>query len=316
MPDERKKLKGYISFPILLLCIFALLIAASFLNLSALGYTENVYLSIIVLQLLIFMIPTIFYVKLRDENYLSGLRLKPFSASSALISLLFVFIILFGSILIKLFIYVFGYSSDNYALYSELIPSGNTGSMSAIYIILAAALVPAIVEEFIFRAVALSDYIKSGLGPISACVITSLLFSMLHFSPAQMPVYFFSGMALGLLTLICDSAITAMIVHFINNVLSLFFESYLQRLIKSGNAAALTFVAVVGLLLSLALTFFFLTRVYKKFGKEGKENPSYIRPDEPKANKNKKVLRAFISPTFILCIIVFIVYSVLKFTVL
>ena len=312
--DKKTKRKPLPSkyFPWLLVVIFLLLIASSRLNLSEMGYTENIYLSIIVIQMLIFMIPAVFYIKLRDINSMERLGFNPFPPSYVLLMLLFLGVMLFGSIAIKLIMYGFGYSSDNYSLYSELTPSGNTGSMATIYIVLAVSLVPAVVEEFIFRALAISEYLESNLGPVSVSVITSLLFAMVHFTPEQLPVYFFSGLVLAALTLLTGSVFPAMAVHFLNNLISLFFESYLQRLIKSGNATTLTFISIAGLILCIALSFFFLSRKFKAAGKSGKSDPDFIRPNEPKKNKRKNILYAISSPGFIMCVLIFIIYSILK----
>jgi sodium transport system permease protein len=82
--------------------------------------------------------------------------------------------------------------------------------------IIAAAAVPAVCEEFIVRGVLLRS-LATRLGALSAIVITSLLFGLMHVPLARMFPAAATGAMLAYITLASGSLIPAMVVHFLNN---------------------------------------------------------------------------------------------------
>ncbi len=85
-------------------------------------------------------------------------------------------------------------------------------------LLLAAAIVPALVEEIFFRGYVLSGVRR--LGPIVAVVVTSLAFAMLHHSVHRLAVTFSLGVVFALLSLRGGSIWPCVLAHLMHNGLS------------------------------------------------------------------------------------------------
>ncbi len=82
------------------------------------------------------------------------------------------------------------------------------------------AVLPAICEETAHRGLLLKG--QSGLGQKQALIISSLLFGLLHLNIEQFFYATIIGFFLGYISIICDSIYPAMIIHFMNNALSVY----------------------------------------------------------------------------------------------
>jgi membrane protease YdiL (CAAX protease family) len=106
-------------------------------------------------------------------------------------------------------------------------PPGGTGQLQTIVeqtplssTLLAIALLPAIVEELVFRGVFLRALAKRFV-PAAAIVIASIVFAVYHVLPAQIVSTFGLALALGYLTLRADSVVPAMVAHLLNNSIAI-----------------------------------------------------------------------------------------------
>ena len=84
------------------------------------------------------------------------------------------------------------------------------------------AVLPGICEETAHRGMLLRGL--SNLGRHKAVIISSLLFGLMHLNIEQFFYATIIGIFLGYLTLYCDTIYPAMIIHFMNNALSLFMS--------------------------------------------------------------------------------------------
>ena len=62
--------------PLLLVFVFALLYFVGFLPADRLGMDENPYLAVVVLELMIYAVPALFYCRLRGADFGARLRLR------------------------------------------------------------------------------------------------------------------------------------------------------------------------------------------------------------------------------------------------
>jgi membrane protease YdiL (CAAX protease family) len=106
-------------------------------------------------------------------------------------------------------------------------PPGGTGQLQTIVeqtplvsTLGAIALLPAIVEELVFRGVFVRALAKRFV-PVAAIVIASIVFSVYHLLPVQIVSTFGLALALGYLTLRADSAIPAIVAHLLNNAIAI-----------------------------------------------------------------------------------------------
>lgn len=97
-----------------------------------------------------------------------------------------------------------------------------------ILMFLTIAILPAFLEEYLFRGVILGSLRKFGDG--FAIILSSILFGLMHGNFVQLPVTFLMGLVLGALTVYTNSMLPAMILHFINNAIACVFEIAAQQI--------------------------------------------------------------------------------------
>jgi membrane protease YdiL (CAAX protease family) len=121
-------------------------------------------------------------------------------------------------------------------------PTGD-GLPAIIFSIIAMAINPAIIEEFMFRGVILGRLRK--FGEPFAIFVSAILFGLFHCNMFQMPYTFMDGLFWGFLVVKTNSMLPAMLLHFLNNlqcgVLGLVLNFY-------GEQAFCSFFAVLFLL--------------------------------------------------------------------
>ncbi len=115
------------------------------------------------------------------------------------------------------FIYVglFGMPEQNDMAFLEEYFAGVSPVMALIVI----ALIPAVCEELLFRGYLFSSF-KGKKGKVAAVIVTSILFSVIHFDMYKMAPLFIMALAFGYITAKTDSVVIPMIFHFINNSMS------------------------------------------------------------------------------------------------
>ena len=95
------------------------------------------------------------------------------------------------------------------------------GSWGAYFIcVLAMCIMPAVVEELVFRGTILKSLLdnrKKGSSDIAPILISSLLFALFHLNPAQLVYQFILGLVCALIYLKTRNLGYAILAHFINN---------------------------------------------------------------------------------------------------
>ena len=91
--------------------------------------------------------------------------------------------------------------------------------------LLVIALLPAILEETVFRGVIFGSMQEGGWGTLSAVLISGALFSLFHGNPEQTVYQFLCGAAFALLAQRAGSILPGMLAHFVNNALILTLEA-------------------------------------------------------------------------------------------
>ncbi|MDO4567723.1 MAG: CPBP family intramembrane metalloprotease [Clostridia bacterium] len=107
-------------------------------------------------------------------------------------------------------------------IYAQQIPAAATVWETVFYIAML-ALVPAVCEELLFRSVYVNSW--RGMGRWKVVLVTSAIFALAHMTPASIVSFFVIGAVLGLLTYETRSVYPAMIIHFINNTISIWLSS-------------------------------------------------------------------------------------------
>lgn len=307
------KLKRSLTAPLLVLVMYILLAVLNTLNINSLAQKDNVFLAVVIMQIIIFIFPGILYCKLKGKALVSSLRINPkLSPGKLWLSFTSFFVLVSGSSLIKLGLYSIGYHATQYSLYESYIPTSVSGFANVLYIVIAIALMPAVTEEFIFRGILLGEYTSMGCNKPLSISITALLFAMMHFNIYQLPVFFYGGMVLAFVTLVTDSVISAIAIHFLNNLFGLLFESRLLKMIaQTDSIIFVLFIMAVIFLVFTVLTLQATERTYYLKGIHGDPSPTQIRKKRKKIKTNKMSvnMEAIASPVFILCVIAFIIIT-------
>lgn len=160
------------------------------------------------------------------------------------------------------------------------------------------AIVPPIIEEFIFRGAILGTLRKHG--DAFAIIVSAVLFGFMHANFIQTPVTFLTGLILGYLTVKTNSIIPAMILHFVNNawaatseiLMNVISDEKIYNLIDLGIALALI---GVGLICSISLI--------KKY----KNDLFTFEKPESEFTMSQKLRFSFTTP----CMILFTIYTVI-----
>jgi len=298
-----QRIKSTFSAPLLVLAVYALLITSRYINVSVLQTKDNVYLSLIILQVLIFVLPGIFYCRLRGYSIPQKLRFKLLSPSK----IWFVFscfgVLIFGGTLLNTAVfYIFG-NEAQYSLYNTFAPSGEASLKNITYIILAFAVLPALTEEFMFRGIVLSEYSEYGVS--TAILMSGIMFAMVHFNLNQFLIYFYCGVITAYAVYITRSLLAAVMLHFFNNIYAIFFESMLWDVIKAPNSIVFfLFVIATLFMIFLVLSFNSAENILYDSGIKGEQSP----PEATKREGGIKLwFEALLSPSFLACVIIFLV---------
>ena len=302
-----QRIKSSFSTPLLVLVVFGLLVSSRYINTEALQFQDNIYLSMIILQILIFAFPGIFYCKLRGNTLKKNIHLKPLSAHKIGFIFCSFGLLVFGSILLNTAtFYIFGSQSQS-SLYDTFTPTGIISLTNIAYIIITFAILPAFTEEFVFRGIVQSEYTDYGVG--IAIVISSLMFAMLHFNLKQFIVYFYCGVILSYTVYITQSIWAGVILHFLNNLYGLFGEFILWDAIKSPNSLIFfLFVIMTLFIVFLVLSFNGAEKILYTNGIKGDDSP----PEAQKREGGIKLwFEVLVSPSLIACVILFLVTTLL-----
>ena len=236
------------------------------------------------------------------RGYLSDTGFKGFAPARIRLIVYALFILISGTSMLKFGIFSFAYNSTAYSLYGASVSTAGLDIGDKLLLALTFAALPALAEEDFFRGViynGLKDYSR----PVGI-VVSSLLFALLHFDAALLPIYIFAGVVIGWVFSLTGSLLSTAVLHFAFNIYTLFFEKYLWLISSSSESEALFFFIMTALLLlSLFLFLGDAIRAVKALERSGdidrEEFPSPIE-------SLKETARCVISPSFILCFLIFL----------
>lgn len=301
-----RKIKSSFSAPLLVLVIFALLMLSRYININDLKYRDSVYLSMIILQMLIFILPGVFYMRLRGGDIAKRMHIRPLKIREMWFTFCCLCVLIFGSMIISSVYFRLGGVAGEYTLYNTFVPNGSRDVGNAIYVIITFAVIPAFTEEFIFRGVVLAEY--TGYGVLTSILMSSLMFSMLHFDLRHLFLYFFCGVVISYAVYVTRSIVAGIAIHLLNNLYSLFLDGAFRNVLQNPNSYAFfVFVAVSLFLLFLLLSFGSAESLLYTAGMKGEEAP----PEAQKraGSKISFLFESIVSPPFLACVLFFLIVT-------
>ena len=247
----------------LCLLILVLLMALSFLQ--HMGWLPLRNCGVVIVYLLIFLLPTLIYVKRRKCKLREMLRLHP-------IKLKYVPFTIVISVAICLICGVLNILG--YMMFSSLAATDQPTAMfdfstqNPLMLVLTMVILPAVTEELLIRGAVLSEYEQYGTA--RAVLLSSLIFALFHANPMHFVSLLVAGVCYGLLTLLFDSVWPALIAHLFNNgaALLLYYNKNFVSYILEDVIFLILLLVAVFLVLILALKM--LEKVIAERGNKGK----------------------------------------------
>lgn len=119
--------------------------------------------------------------------------------------------------------------------------------------ILRTAVIPSFIEEFSVRGVVMQPLRK--YGDWFAIIMSSMVFALMHGNMVQIPFAFIAGIAIGYAVIITGSMWTGVIIHFLNNFISIMMQTAFDNL-PQGKANLITLaisgvVVVIGIICAI-----------------------------------------------------------------
>ncbi len=289
--------------PLLLVFVFALIWVAGFIPADRLGMDETPYLSVVVLELVIYALPSAFFYILRNKQLKGKLRFRlPVPGQSLYLLYAAVFLI-GGSALI---------SMGMYALFPESFSGGsasmadfarNEGLFDGLYLVMTFAILPAVTEELLFRGIVMTSYESMGVG--TAVIVSSLAFAMSHFSFVRFPVYFFAGLVLAGVLYATRSLPAAILIHSLNNAAVLFLEEFVLHIAEKRSISMVLFLIIVGFFTLVAALLMFLEagNIYAGYAKDNVPSPYVVRR---KGGKLAALCQSVFTPSYLAVVVLYV----------
>lgn len=295
---------------VLVLATYVLMLLSRVIDFAFIN-RENEYFSIVILQMMIFLLPGALWCKFSGEKYTSKLRLTlpafnsiPFMISATLV-------LISGGVLISVLFGGLDSLSHNFSLYDTFISKDNGTVGSKLYLTLAFAALPAICEEFVYRGILCCEYERGGV--MRSVIISSVLFALLHFNIVNLPVYLFAGAILALTLYATRSLVGAVIVHFLYNLFGLFAQPYMSALYSiTGSPAFFVFLTAVLFFVSAAVFCGQASKLYRQYLYRG-ESAAYRMPLlKKKQDVKRSYLDVIRTPSAIACAVVYVLALIIS----
>jgi len=173
------------------------------------------YIVLGTVELFIFGMPLLFLVKYRPLQGLCNLRVKKIGK--------YKLFVLYAALSVTFLSFVLNFlttetgSGQGLSIYYP--SSGNATFPEILTSIIALAVIPALIEELLIRGAIFSLYEKRGT--LTAILVSSLSFAMLHTTPDALLSSFAAAVAYGFLVYITGSIWSGVFAHLVSNVYSI-----------------------------------------------------------------------------------------------
>ncbi|MCQ2431070.1 MAG: CPBP family intramembrane metalloprotease [Clostridia bacterium] len=308
--------KSRLFVPLLPFCTLLFLQLSGYIDSSRLTETREAYLSFVILQLLTFVLPTIFFCKAKGDNDILRLKFRVFGLEKAVFLLFSVFVMITAMTAVELCMRNFGisggiYAHSVYSLYGRTLGDLGGNVYDTLYTTVVFAFLPAVTEELLFRSVLFSEY--ESCGAPAAIFLTAALYSLLGMNVVSLFPSFAGGLLLGFSVYVTQSVFAPIIIHVCYNLYSLFFEEYIWAFIsKPENEIFFTFILVTAMLLCTIMMLSQAERVIYDKGIKGQPLPAYLGATEEERQRSraprrgKAFILSLLSPFYIGCIVLYL----------
>ena len=306
----RKKfsIKTTLTAPLLMCAILILSFSSRYISDEILGYGETLYMSLIILQIFTAALPCIFYARLRGQGYSATLGIRPMALNRIGFLFLAAVTLIVGSITVKLTLSYMGVEPSEYLGYGALVLIDDAVTFTDVmYMISTFAVLPAIIEEFVYRGVIMTEY----GGGIIAAIIATLFYGISFLDIERLPIYLFCGAVYALVRYVTRSLLASVALHMIYGVFNLISETYILKIIAQPEYRTLiAFVTITVFLVFLSITFGESERIFfnEAVNEAVAEDDRQLHDGNTKKSRGgvSYILECVLSPTFIICIVLYV----------
>lgn len=310
LESAKKSVKPLRLPPLLILCVFVLLVISRLLD-PLITTRENEYIIVILLQLLIFAVPGFLYFKLRKKTLTARLRprLRLFRPEQIWFLVCLLIVMITGSLLLEILTGGIASLVGNFTLYSTFVARLNRSGGRVIWVILAYGILPALFEEWIFRDILCAEYERFGVGV--AIGISALFFAFLHFSIPLFLSYLFVGILLACSLYATRSLLAPILLHLGYNIFCLLGQSYLSAFyVNAGSNEIFLFCLISLFLLFAAFTAGEARKIYHIYARKNVDS-SYTVSHSPEELPGRIFFSLF-TPTVIPCLLLWLVMAIVN----
>ncbi len=291
------KLKSTTTAPTLVIFVMLLLEVSRRFDLKQLSYQQNICLAVIVLQILILFVPSAFYMRMRGENFVSKMRIKPFGAEKLLATALAALTIVAGTVLLKLLMHSIGAIDGEYSVWRAFLDGEEP---NILYNLITFCVIPAIAEEILFRGVLCVELESNGA--LTAVLLSAGLYAMFGLNFGYFPIIFFAGLGYALVYYMTRTLFAPIICHLLVSISELLIDETVWNIISKPHSTVFLIFALVGIfLLCLASLFSECERIY--FGYALRNFSSAELGEQSMAS----FLKTLLAPPYLLAILLFII---------
>lgn len=282
------------------------------------GFSVGSFFSSLILHFLVFLLPLTFYCRTRSIDPISGFRIRSVSAKKIPFLILMTALLVVGIFILRYFGLFF---FDSALVDTPSVLQMKANHENRFLMFFSAILLPAVLEEVLFRGLVLCEY--SVYGSFWAIGISALMDAMLHLSLSNFAYYLFVGILLGVITHIANSIVPAVIIHTILNFSYYFIRpSAVEYLRQAGKSPLLPYLLLGLFLLLVVLLFSRLEAVYQDrvYGEILETRKEMLRKEVEKARLIRgeeadeaeeftfadSIRDIYLSPSFLVCIVIFI----------
>lgn len=290
------------------LAVLCIVLIASFVVssdlFSSLSAKKASYIKIL-LYVCAYIVPSVIYLLMpQSGRHLHSMR--RFSASVMPFAASCLGLVFFVTALQKYIIaYVFSYSEAAAAVPGHLWLS-----------ILSGALLPAVCEELFVRGI-FQHEVSEYAGGFCGIMAGALVFALLHFELQYFMIYMVAGIILGVVTHVSRSVFPAMLVHFLNNTISILLSDKLSFVATERIGGTLLIIVLASFCFGfLILTLHLAEKISEKRaerclshndGEAEKEEKAVFFLCLPQGNTMKKSFKALTSPPMLIAYAVFVI---------
>lgn len=299
---------AYRTSPLLILATFLLLLLCRPIE-AGLMHRGNEHLIVILMQVMVFTVPAVVYLKLRPEAFTHRLRMQAPRLRHTWFCVTALIVMITGGLLTEILTGGIANLGGGFTLYDTFVAKSSGSFASTLYLILAYAILPAFSEELIFRAILCADVEERGMS--LSVLVSGLFFALLHFDLQFFLTYFLLGALLAGVMYITRSFFAPFALHLAYNLFCLFGQPYLSNFYNTaGSHKIFLFFVITLCLLFAAFAAGEARKILHVYAKRGED--SSFTSALPVQKLPAELLHVLLAPAPLACVLVWLVVAVIR----